>query len=176
MGTGQESLPSRPRGDKQLGGLLWEKGHQEEGRVQSLNMRMYADVPARAHTHTYAHTHKYTMHARMYVHNRTHTCTYATQAHIYAHVHTHIHKQTRTYTHARTRTHAHACAYACRCSAWGQKALAQARIVFLNYVCPPHIIALGFIYWGFSNLRMVTVPYGRLFSDHLAHDVDEEIG
>jgi len=160
MGTGQESLPSRPRGDKQLGGLLWEKGHQEEGRVQSLNMRMYADVPARAHTHTYAHTHKYTMHARMYVHNRTHTCTYATQAHIYAHVHTHIHKQTRTYTHARTRTHAHACAYACRCSAWHRLALC-----FLIMCAPLTLSHWGLFIGGFQTsewLRYRTVGYSLI--------------
>ena len=118
-----------------------------------------------AHTHTYARTHKYTMHARMYVHNRTHTCTYATQAHIYAHVHTHIHKQTRTYTHARTRTHAHACAYACRCSAWGQKALAQARICFLIMCAPLTLSHWGLFIGGFQTsewLRYRTVGYSLI--------------
>jgi hypothetical protein len=106
-----------------------KEGLQEEGRLQSLHMRMrtprkrahkythkytthartqHMHTYARAHTHT--RTHKYTTHARMYVHNR---------------IHTHV-RNARTHTHVRPRTHKYARTCACirRCSSQGQKALA----------------------------------------------------
>jgi hypothetical protein len=129
--TGRESPPSRPsrppRGTNSLGGWpsFGGEGHQEEGRLQSLHMRMHAHV--RAHTctrtHTYAHadtyvhayacthmrthtrTHKYTTHARMYVHNRTHThaCTQRTHTRLRTHAHVRAHTHVHTHVHAAQR-------------------------------------------------------------------------
>jgi len=132
-------LPLRPpRWTNRLGGWpsLGEKGHQEKGCLQSLHMRMHADVPARTHMcmgHVYIciHTRTYTRmrtHAHICTHAQVHNaCTHVcTQTYTHTHTHvrnarSHVRACTHTYTHMdtnvhiRARTHTYACTRACIC-------------------------------------------------------------
>ena len=90
QGQAGKASQAAPQGNKQHGGSLLGKKHQEEGRLQSFHMHMHAHVPVRTHKHTHTHAHKYITHARTHVHNaRTHV---RARTHTYAHAH----KQTRT--------------------------------------------------------------------------------
>jgi len=109
---------------------LGEKGHQKEGRLQSLHMRMHTHTHTRTHTlthtQTHTHAHKYITHAhtrtqRMhtYIRARTQTNTHVSarthihtcMGHVYIPMYTHTRTYTRTHSHVRAHTHTYAHAH-----------------------------------------------------------------
>ena len=181
-------LKAPPRGTNSLRGWLslGEEGHQKEGRLQSLHMRMHAHVPARTHirTHTHACTSTQrmdtctctTVYTRMHVrnaHTHIHARTYATYAHTHTHTQVHnacMHVSTQLYTHARTyamhanaHIHIHTRTHTCiRMVQLRGPEGPRLDLHYVNYssVAPLALLTLGFINWFFSNFAFVMVPYG----------------
>lgn len=81
--------------------------------INSREVRPYASICARAHTHMHMCTH---MHIYTYVHACTYTyvCT-CIFVHTCSHMHTHIQKHTRAYIYLHASIHAdtHACTHIC---------------------------------------------------------------
>jgi hypothetical protein len=147
-----------------LGGWpsLGEKGHQGEGRLQSLHMRMHADVP---HAQTHIHTHVWDMYTYVYTHVHIHT--YARTQHTHTNTSTHVRARTHTCARAHTRVHTHVGA------AHRARRTSHRLALRLLIMCAPlALIALGFDNWGFSYLGLVTVQYGKPYINRIWGNFD----